>query len=247
MRTALGRSVAAAVGQPGLTPTSRLYRRKQGFGCACCGPASHGRPAPPTTHLALASSDRLGLGAGRPPWGQGLGSAVVAGAGRLLQGQHQVRRHQEHRPARALGPANLRREPGWAPGSGPEGPAGCAIPLRRLAEPRGRSAADPGALPRRPVRPAPPLPHQPSEGCRSAVLGRSGRRSALGVLAGALRRGGQPPSAGAGGRGGRRAGISPCRGQKRADPTKSTRSSPARRTFWPPQRPHKRFPEQGGI
>ena len=105
--------------------------------------------------LPLLVRDRLGLGAGRP-----------------LQGQHQVRRHQEHRPFRVL--VRL----GWAPGSGPGGPAGCA-------------------LPRRPVHPAPPLPRQPSKGRRSAVLGRSGRRSALEASCWRCA-GRQPPSAGAG-------------------------------------------------
>ena len=70
--------VRAATGQMQRGAASRGLRlppastgASRGSAFACCGPASHGRPAPPTTHLALAGSDRLGLGGRAAPWDQG--------------------------------------------------------------------------------------------------------------------------------------------------------------------------------
>ena len=94
-------------------------------------------------------------GAGRPPWGHGFGPGVAAAAGRVL---HVSTRSGATRntglPASRSGQLEA-GEPGWAPaarGSGPGGPAGCAIPLRRLAETRRRSVANQARARARPVR-----------------------------------------------------------------------------------------------
>ena len=86
---AIAAQVPAEAGQPGLAPTSRLYRRKQGFGFRVLWSRL---PWPPRGfptrlgHLAVAGSDRLGLGGGAAALGHGLGSGVAAGASRPLQG-----------------------------------------------------------------------------------------------------------------------------------------------------------------
>ena len=74
-------------------------------------------------------------GAGRPPWGHGFGPGVAAAAGRVLHVSTRLgATRNTGLPASRSGQLEA-GEPGWAPaarGSGPGGPAGCAIPLRRL-------------------------------------------------------------------------------------------------------------------
>ena len=163
--------MATEVGQPGLAPTSHLYRRKQGFGCACCGPASHGRPAPPTIHPAVAGSDRLGLGGGAAALGSWLRSRGRRRRRPCAPRQHQVRRHQEHRPSRVqvrpargggawLGACGARQRSWWSRRlRDPAPPAGrgtCRRPSRQPGA-RATGTAAPRSIPRSKVVSRAPL------------------------------------------------------------------------------------------
>lgn len=60
----------------------------------------------PSAGFPAAETRATGFGgAGGRPEARASAQPVAAGTGRLLQGQHQVRCHQEHRPSRGQAPA----------------------------------------------------------------------------------------------------------------------------------------------